>query len=144
MLEIKRLSVEDARILMEEAVKASQAINVPMCIAITDESGNLIAFERMDGGKIASISIAIDKAFTSATARRATHIYNENCVPGKPSYGIHNTNGGRFCIVGGGLPVTADGVVVGGIGISSGTAAEDQTVGEMALEQFYKRTGYRP
>jgi uncharacterized protein GlcG (DUF336 family) len=130
MLEIKRLSVEDARILMEEAVKASQAINVPMCIAITDESGNLIAFERMDGGKIASISIAIDKAFTSATARRATH--------------IHNTNGGRFCIVGGGLPVTADGVVVGGIGISSGTAAEDQTVGEMALEQFYKRTGYRP
>lgn len=144
MLEIKRLSVEDARVLVEAAIVASNAIKVPMCIAVTDEAGHLIAFERMDGGKIASISIAIDKAFTSATARRATHIYNENCVPGKPSFGIHNTNGGRFCIVGGGLPVTADGVVVGAIGLSSGTAAEDQQVGEAALEQFYGKTGNRP
>src|SRR5690606_31622710 len=99
MLDIKRLSIDDARLLIEGAIAAANQIKVPMCIAVTDESGHLIAFERMDGGKIASISIAIDKAFTSATARRATHIYNENCVPGKPSYGIHNTNGGRFCIV---------------------------------------------
>ncbi|WP_342642842.1 GlcG/HbpS family heme-binding protein [Rhodoligotrophos ferricapiens] len=144
MLDIKRLSIEDARLLIKEAVEASNAINVPMCIAVADESGYLIAFERMNGGKTASISIAMDKAFTAATARRATHVYNENCVPGKPSYGIHNTNGGRFCIVGGGLPVTADGVVVGAIGISSGTAAEDQQVGEAALKRFYEATGYQP
>jgi hypothetical protein len=54
--------------------------------AITDESGHLTKFDRMDGGKISSISIAIDKAFTGAVARRGTHIYNELCVPGnRPS-----------------------------------------------------------
>jgi uncharacterized protein GlcG (DUF336 family) len=36
-----------------------------MCVAVTDESGNLIAFERMDGGKITSITLAIDKSFTA-------------------------------------------------------------------------------
>jgi uncharacterized protein GlcG (DUF336 family) len=142
MLEIKRLSIDDAKILMEGAVASSRDIKVPMCIAVTDESGNLIQFERMDGGKISSISIAIDKAFTAAAARRGTHIYNQLCVPGQPTFGIHVTNGGRFSVIGGGLPVTVKGDVVGGIGISSGTAEQDLVVAEAALKHFYERTRY--
>src|SRR5690606_2610440 len=115
-----------------------------MCIAVTDEAGHLIAFRRMDGGKVTSISIAIDKAFTGAAARKPTHIYNQLCVSGQPTFGIHVTNGGHFSIIGGGFPVTVDGVVVGGIGISSGTAAEDREVAEAALRVFYEKTGYRP
>jgi uncharacterized protein GlcG (DUF336 family) len=141
MLEIKRLSVDEAKILVEGAVLSSRDINVPMCIAVTDESGHLIQFERMDGGKISSISIAIDKAFTAATARRGTHIYNQLCVPGKPTFGIHVTNGGRFSVIGGGLPVTLKGTVVGGVGISAGTAEQDQVVAEAALTHFYGLTG---
>jgi uncharacterized protein GlcG (DUF336 family) len=142
MLEIKRLSIDDAKILMEGAVASSRDIKVPMCIAVADESGNLIQFERMDGGKISSISIAIDKAFTAAAARRGTHIYNQLCVPGQPTFGIHVTNGGRFSVIGGGLPVTVNGDVVGGIGISSGTAEQDLVVAEAALKHFYERTRY--
>jgi uncharacterized protein GlcG (DUF336 family) len=142
MLDIKRLSVEEAVILVEGAVASSQDIKVPMCIAVTDESGHLIEFKRMDGGKVSSISIAIDKAFTAATARRGTHIYNHLCVPGQPTFGIHITNGGRFSVIGGGLPVTLKGTVVGGIGISAGTAEQDQVVAEAALKHFYERTGF--
>jgi uncharacterized protein GlcG (DUF336 family) len=142
MLEVTRLSIEDARILIDAAVAASDQIGIPMCIAVADESGNLLAFERMDGGKISSISIAIDKAFTGAAARKPTHVYNQLCQPGQPTFGIHITNGGHFSIIGGGFPVTLKGVVVGGIGISSGTANEDVQVAEAALEQFYNRTGY--
>lgn len=142
MLDVKRLSSSDARILIEGAILASQEIEVAMCIAVADESGNLIAFERMDGAKISSISIAIDKAFTAAAARKGTHVYNQLCVPGQPTFGIHITNGGHFSIIGGGLPVTAQGVVTGGIGISSGTAGQDLEVAEAALKHFYARTGY--
>lgn len=142
MLNIKRLSVDEADILVEGAVRSSRELNIPMCIAVTDESGNLIAFRRMDGGKITSISIAVDKAFTAATARKPTHIYNQLCVSGQPTFGIHITNGGHFSIIGGGFPVTVDGVIVGGIGISSGTAKEDQVVAEAALEFFHAQTGY--
>ena len=77
-----------------------------MCLAVVDESGNLIAFSRMDGGKIVSVSIAQDKAYTAAIARRPTHEYNELCVPGNLVFGIHTACDGRFTIMGGGLPKT--------------------------------------
>ena len=143
MLEIKRLSLEEAEVLVKGARKKSDAINIPMCIAVTDESGHLIAFDRMDGGKVTSISIAIDKAFTGACARKGTHVYNQLCQPGQPTFGIHITNGGHFSIIGGGLPVTVDGQIVAGVGISSGTAIEDQEVAEAALAYFYEQTGYK-
>jgi len=117
---------------------------VPQCVAVTDESGHLIAFDRLDGGKVSSISISVDKAFTAAVARKGTHVYNELCQPGKPTFGIHITNGGHFSIIGGGLPVTVDGVIVGGVGVSSGTAGEDQICAEGALAWFYEKTGYKP
>ena len=143
MISVNRLDASDARILIAGAVEASEQMGIPMCIAVCDESGHLILFERMDGGKISSISIAIDKAFTAATARKPTHVYNELCQSGKPTFGIHITNQGRFCVIGGGLPVTLNGEIVGGIGLSSGTAKEDQVVAENAIEQFYIATGHK-
>lgn len=140
MLTFKRLSLEEAQVLIDGAAAKARQMNVPMCIAITDESGHLVKFDRMDGGKISSISIAIDKAFTGAVARRGTHVYNELCVPGKPTFGIHITNGGHFSIIGGGLPVLVDGEIVGGIGVSSGTAEQDIECAEAALVHFYSRT----
>ena len=125
MLTVNRLSAEEARIIVDAAVEKSREMNIPMCVAACDESGNLITFDRMDGGKISSISIAIDKAFTAAVARNGTHVYNQLCQPGQPTFGIHITNNGHFCVIGGGLPVIVDGVVIGGIGISAGTAVED-------------------
>lgn len=144
MLDVKRLSIEEARILIEGSIVASREINVPMCIAVVDESGYLIAFERMDGGKISSVSIAIDKAFTAAAARNGTHVYNQLCVPGQPTFGIHITNGGHFSVIGGGLPVKVGGEIVGGVGISAGTAVQDVAVAEQALKYFYEKTGYAP
>jgi len=143
MLTVNRLSITDAKVLIAGAIEKSNAMNIPMCIAVTDESGHLIAFDRMDGGKISSISIAIDKAFTGAVARKGTHVYNQLCQPGQPTFGIHVTNGGHFSIIGGGLPVTVNGEIVGGIGISSGTAVEDLQVAEAALEYFYANTDYK-
>lgn len=139
MISINRLSVSDARILIKGAMEKSNEIAVPMCIAITDESGNLIAFERMDGGKIHSSTIAQDKAFTAASARKGTHEYNEACIPGADNhlFGIHTAMAGRLCIVGGGLPVVVNGEVVGGIGLSSGSPAQDMSCAQAGLNAFY-------
>ncbi len=141
MLTINRLDVDEAQILIDGAAAKAREIGVPMCIAVTDESGHLIRFERMNGGKISSISIAIDKAATAAIARHGTHVYNQLCVPGSPTFGIHITNGGHFSIIGGGLPVLIDGAIVGGIGLSSGTAEQDRICAEAALQHFSTVTG---
>ncbi len=133
-LSIKRLSLSDAKHLIDGAKKKAQEIGVPMCIAIADESGSLIAFDRMDGGKVTSITIAQDKAFTAAAARKATHEYNEACIPGNLVFGIHTALGGRLCVVGGGLPVVVDGEVVGGIGLSSGTPQQDMQCAQAGVD----------
>tara|TARA_R110002124_G_scaffold144122_15_gene309080 strand:+ start:31329 stop:31754 length:426 start_codon:yes stop_codon:yes gene_type:complete len=138
MLTINRLDLADAELLIAGARSKAIEIGVPMCSAVTDESGQLIAFQRMDGGKVTSTTIAIDKAFTAAGARRATHDYGVASQPGAPAYGINSAIGGRLMVVGGGLPVTVAGEVVGGIGISSGTPQQDRECAEAGLAHFLK------
>lgn len=142
MLTIKRLSRDEAFIMIAAAEKKAEEIGVPQVIAVADESGNLIAFSRMDGGKASSIQIAIAKAFTAGAARNPTMFYNEHCVPGSPAFGIHVSNDGKFSTIGGGLPVMSGKDCVGGIGVSSGTPGEDVVVAEAgvkALEAHWKR-----
>ncbi len=130
MLEIKRLGIDDAALLMDGARQHANDIGVPMCIAVVDESGNLIAFERMDGGKTSSIRIAQQKAYTAGAARKATHEYNAACVPGNLVFGIHT----ELSVVGGGLPVWADNACVGGIGLSSGTPDQDMACARAGID----------
>ncbi|NIB45074.1 heme-binding protein [Pseudomaricurvus alkylphenolicus] len=139
MITINRLSLAEAQLLIEGASKQEQKIGVPMCISVVDESGTPIAFTRMDGGKVTSATIALDKAYTAAAARKATHEYNEACVPGSLAFGIHTEVGGRLSVVGGGLPVVVDGEVVGGIGLSSGTPAQDMECAQAGIDYFLQR-----
>jgi len=136
MISVKRLSIEDARILIDGAREKAKEIGVPMCIAVTDDSGNLIAFERMDGGKAHSIEVAQDKAFTAGAARKATHEYNAVNTPGNLAFGIHTEAGGHISTVGGGLPVIVEGDCVGGIGASSGSPQQDMEVSQAGLDHF--------
>ncbi|MEE8351362.1 MAG: heme-binding protein [Rhodospirillales bacterium] len=134
MLTIKRLSLDEAKKLINAAKRKADKIGVPMCISITDESGNLIAFERMDGAKVLSVSLSADKAFTAAISKRPTHEYNELCQPGELVFGIHTSSGGRFTTVGGGYPVFAGKSVIGGIGLSGGAAEQDMECAQAALK----------
>ncbi len=136
MKTVTRLDLDDARVLIKGASAHAAEIGVPMCIAITDESGQLLAFERMEGGKVTSTTIAIDKAFTAAGAKRATHEYGAVATPGGPAYGINSAIGGRLMIVGGGLPIVWEGEVVGAIGVSSGTPAQDQAVAQAGVDAW--------
>jgi uncharacterized protein GlcG (DUF336 family) len=141
MQNILRLDLADARLLISGASAQADIMGVPMCIAVTDDSGQLVAFERMDGGKVTSTTIAIDKSFTASAARRATHDYGTASQPGSPAYGINSAIGGRLMVVGGGLPVLWQGQVVGGIGVSSGTPAQDQAVAQAGLDRWLAAQG---
>ncbi|MBA6416105.1 heme-binding protein [Colwellia sp. 6M3] len=138
MLTVNRLNQTEAKLIIDGAVIKAKEFGVPMCISVVDESGNLLAFERMDGGKIHSITLSQDKAFTAASARKGTHIFNQACIPGHENnlFGIHTALGGRMCIVGGGLPITYQGEVVGGIGVSSGSPEQDLGCAQAGVDTF--------
>jgi uncharacterized protein GlcG (DUF336 family) len=128
-----RLTLQGARLIMAAATRKAAALKVPMDIAVVDEGGHLLVFNRMDGAKLSSVDIAISKAWTAACARRPTHEYAEIAGPGRPAFGIHMSNSGRFTIVGGGVPINLDGHILGGIGCSSGTVHQDREVAQVGI-----------
>lgn len=137
MLTIERLSHADAQIIIEGVYAKATELGVAMCIAVVDESGFLIAFKRMDGGKPMSTTLAQDKAHTAAISHRSTAFYNERNVPGELLFGIHMAAQGRFSTVGGGIPVELGGVIVGAVGLSGGAPEQDIACGEAGIAHFH-------
>jgi len=129
-----KLTLSDARIIMAAAEEKAREIGVDMDIAITDDSGSLLMFHRMDNARITSIDVAISKAFTAAAARRSTRSYGEVSQSGGPAFGIHVSNQGRFMIVAGGLPIFVDEQIVGGVGCSSGHPDQDEVVAQAGID----------
>ncbi len=133
-----KMTLEDAKVILEGSERKAREIGVDMDIAVVDEGGHLLAFQRMDRGKITSIQIAIDKAFTAAGTRKGTHEYASVAGPGGMAFGINTSNNGRFMIFGGGLPIFINGTVVGAVGCSSGTAEQDREVAQAGIDALLK------
>jgi len=104
MLTVNRLDLADAQAMIAAAWARAEHMGVPTCLAVTDESGTLIAFERMDGAKTIGVSIAIDKAFTATGTRKATHELSPAVQPGAPAFGLTSAHGGRMMVLAGGVP----------------------------------------
>ena len=100
--------------------------SVVVSAAVVDAGGHLVAFGRMDGAEIAGPVLAVDKAYTAVANRIATSELAVLAAPGGELFGIHANGGGRFVIFGGGVPILADGDVVGGIGVSGASTADDE------------------
>jgi uncharacterized protein GlcG (DUF336 family) len=128
------LQITDARRIIAAATAHAEKIGQPMNIAVVDEGGNLLAFERMPNAWLGSINIAISKAWTSRAFDIETKALGENSQPEDQFFGIHTTNDGKVIIFAGGVPLKQDGKVVGGLGISGGSGKQDQAVAEAGSE----------
>jgi glc operon protein GlcG len=124
LLDKKAISLAEAKKIVAAAEEEAKRNNLTMCIAVVDEDGQLIYFEKMDETQAASVKIAIAKARSAATFKRPTKVFEDALV------------GGRQAILGltgampveGGVPLTAGGKVIGAIGASGGTAQQDGQV----------------
>ena len=105
-------------------------------VAVVDAGGHLIAFTRMDGAEIAGPVLARDKAYTAVAHRCATAELGEAVSPGGDLVGMNSADDGRYIAFGGGLPLWSDGRVVGGVGVSGGTAAQDVAAATVALAAY--------
>lgn len=119
-----------AQAAVEAARQRAEEIGVPMNIAVVDEGNNLTAFARMDGAWLGSIDIAQNKAYTARAFDMSTKDLAPLCQPDQPLFGIHASNQGRLIVFAGGIPLHADGVVVGAIGVSGGSVEQDHDVAE--------------
>src|SRR5262245_11622938 len=127
------ITLEDAKHMLSAAEAKAASLRIPYNIAIVDAGGHLLAFVRQDGALIGSIDLAIGKAVTARLFDKPTSLLAELAAPGKPLYGIQETNEGKVVIFGGGIPVTLDGSVVGAVGASAGTVEQDIEVASAAI-----------
>jgi len=130
------VSLADARRVIAAAEKKAAEVGQPMNIAVADGGGNLVAHARMDGAWIGSIDISQKKAYTSRAFDIATRDLAEHSQSGGQFFGIHASNDGKIMIFAGGIPLKKDGKVVGAIGVSGGSGAQDHAVAEAGAAAF--------
>lgn len=111
---------------------------VSVVVAVSDSGGNPVCLQREDEAYIASVDIAMNKAYTSASLKMPTAELAGLAAPGAPLYGIQNTNNNRIVIFGGGEPLMKNGVIVGALGVSGGSAEQDTAFAAWGAEYFEK------
>lgn len=121
-----KLTLEGARAVVAAAERRAEEIRVPMDIAVVDDGGHLLAFERMDGAKPSSIAIALVKAQAAAMRRATTGPAMAGDQLNLPVVlGLTIANPAYQTPIRGGVPLVAGGEVVGAIGASGGTEEQD-------------------
>ncbi len=124
------MNLKLAQALMERVEAEAQAMGVKAVVAVSDASGRPVAIHCMDGAYIGSFDVALNKTYTSVAFQMSTAKLAELAAPGGSLYGIQHTNEGKIVIFGGGEPLYLDGVLIGAIGVSGGTAEQDTKLGE--------------
>jgi uncharacterized protein GlcG (DUF336 family) len=135
---IPTLTLDDARLMLNAAEAKAISIGLPYCVAVVDAGGHLMAFVRQDNALIGCIDIAIRKAVTARIFDCSTADLAGRAQPGQPLFGIHLSNLDSIIILAGGIPILHEGRIVGAIGASAGTAAQDIEVAEAGIVALAK------
>ena len=132
----RRFDLAAAKRIAERAEARSAELGVPVVIAAADAGGNLMLLHRIEGALLASIEIAINKAWSAVAFQTPTATLGPLASGDGPLPGLADTNSGRVVLFGGGVPVHVDGELAGAIGISGGTAEQDVDIATCALQDW--------
>jgi uncharacterized protein GlcG (DUF336 family) len=130
------LTLAAARRIIGAAEEVARELRVAMSIAVVDAGDQLVAFERMDGADLVTVQLARDKAYSALMNRMPTRDLAPLVQPGAEFYGYDSLAGGRMVVFAGGMPLERDGILVGAVGVSGGSADEDQQAADAALAAF--------
>tara|TARA_R110001583_G_scaffold168885_2_gene321755 strand:- start:6011 stop:6448 length:438 start_codon:yes stop_codon:yes gene_type:complete len=129
----RAISAEGAAAAIQAAVAHAAALGIRINVAVTDSAGLLMAFLRMPGAFLHSVEIAIDKAYTAAGFGFPTSQWRE-ILAGNEALRIGLPLRPRLVVFGGGLPIREDEVLIGGIGVSGGSAEQDEECARAGLK----------
>jgi len=123
-----------AQALIQAVLEQARKRSLRLCVAVVDAGGHLLAFHRMDGLPFQLIGIAQDKAVTAAGFGIATHELSQGLE--RHPKGTREFFAARpgVVLLAGGLPLLREGELLGGLGISGGSAIEDEACAQAALQ----------
>lgn len=130
----KSLTLGAAKQLAAAAESHARENKWNVCIAIVDDGGQLIYFQRMDGTQYGSIAVAQKKAHSAVAFKRSTKVFEEGLAGGRQ--GLLALPGGLP--IEGGLPLVVDGETIGAIGVSGVTSQQDGMIAQAGVEALAK------
>jgi glc operon protein GlcG len=117
------VSLENARKVAAPALAEAEKNHWTVAVSIVDTAGNLVYYEKMDNTQIGSANVAIDKARCAALFKRPTKAFQDTLAAGGDGLRLLGLKG--VVPVEGGIPLVMDGKIVGAIGVSGATSAQD-------------------
>ena len=126
--------LETAKAAAERVEAEATRAKVPVSVCVIDIHGNLVLQHRMNGAPAFSLDISERKAYTSALVGMRTIELAPLVQPGQPLFSLLAMSGGRYSAMGGGVPLSREGQVVAGVGVSGGTVDQDMAIVEAALK----------
>jgi uncharacterized protein GlcG (DUF336 family) len=132
LTEKKILTLAAAERVVAAAAEEAKKINATVVIAVVDDGGYPLVVKRLDDTQVASVEVGIAKARTAAIFRRPSKIFEEQVKNGRvAALGLPGATPLQ-----GGLPLTADGHVIGAIGVSGNTPQEDEEIAMAGVQAF--------
>ena len=119
------------RILRTASKRSQRAPKCRLPFVSSDIHGNVILKHRMSGAPAFSIELSERKAYTSALVGLRTAELSPLVQPGQELFPLMGLSGGRFCSMGGGAPLTSEGQLVAGVGVSGGSVEQDVSILEI-------------
>ena len=117
-----------------EAESSRQQLSV--AVTVIDIHGNVVLVNRMPGAPAFSLDLSERKAYTSAVVGMRTADLVPLVQPGAALYPLLAVSGGRYSAMGGGVPLTGEGRVIAGVGVSGGTTEQDIAIVEAAMQSI--------
>ena len=141
-----RLTLSGAQVVIAAAKEKAQSLKLKVNVAVVDDGGHLIAFERMDGARPASAYTAITKATSAATFRQASGPLGSGGASPDPLLNLSLQNaasasGGKITTLFGGIPVVVDEQVIGAVGVGGGTGEQDAQIGTAGIAALLEQLG---
>ena len=124
-----------AKTIADRVEAQSARAKVPVAVCIMDIHGNVVLKHRMSGAPTFAIDISERKAYTSALVGVRTADISPLVQPGQALFPLMGLSEGRYCSMGGGAPLTNEGQLVAGVGVSGGTVEQDVAILESALRE---------
>ena len=126
------INLEQAKAAMAAAQAEAKKNNWPVAVAVVDNHGFLVAFEKIDNTQSGSVQVAIDKAVSAAIYRRPTKAFQDVVAGGGAGLRILNLRGAST--VEGGLPIAVGGKIIGAVGVSGVAADQDGMVAKAGAD----------
>lgn len=136
----RSVSWQSAQAAVVAAVEKAEAMGIRINVSVADVGGNEVAFLRMPGAFIHSIDIAKDKAYTAVSFGFPTSAWEE-IFSQEEMLKVGMPHRDRLVVFGGGLPIRVEDELIGGIGVSGGTAEEDEVCAEAGISAILELCG---